>query len=922
MGTYKYQNKAEFTIDLKGTKVTREISGDNIWTYPDAKNRRQTITQHLKRPILIIGFDTEFQSPEAMAREQVREAGSGRYEVLSYQFYCKILNPTKIEGIKELEWEGLFVPEIGKDGLEQRVPLAEFLIFALGSGIEEHKSIIIPDETYLVGHFTKADLPAFSDFKEIARNELDGIRRTLTDLKGSMKYQFHDPKNDSKKCEIEVNIRDTYLNAPTMAKSLADLGEIVGFEKLKLADDIQEEKQLKSNMKDYRNNNWETFCDYAIRDCVVCAKYFERVLDTNLDITGKYTTPFTLSSIGMDLVFDSWDKQDLEPLEVLGKEVINDKSWNSKLNRYQEYNKEQRISKVYFQEAFITETYHGGRNEQYWFGPCFEDDWYDYDLQSAYPTAMALIGLPDWTRLKVYENKKSHLKPIESDDLCFVLVKFQFPKKTRYPVLPVRSFGGNLIFPLEGESYCTIAELRLAEKLGVKYQPLYAVHVPTDKSRPIFRGFIKDCIAKRSEHPKGSFLNYFWKEVGNSTYGKTAQGLRVKRAYDIRTDQTKPTPESRITNPIFASFITGFTRASLGEMMNALPKDKMVFSVTTDGFLTNATPQELEQASGGELAKLFFESRKQLVGKSEPVTEIKHQIRKPLGWRTRGQATLMKGKQPLEEGAKDLVCAKAGIKVEHYFDQEQQNIEIVEKFINRAPDDKVIFRPFISIKDQLRFDHDNVEYLLERVLSMEFDWKRRVVSATDHQFEFDGSTHNHLCFNTAPWQTVDQFRQMRDLWDEYKKGAQQKIVNLKSLEDLAQFIQFVNSRMNVGEQDRKYLRRVNAVENRVMINVISALFHSQAGFLPIDVQKLGKQPNEKLAAKLRSVGIDCTNSDVANHKKKEWVAGRVPNVPQAHALMKKLKSDLFENIKIEQFIWQGTGLLLKLKKDQLIDRMN
>ena len=62
------------------------------------------------------------------------------------------------------------------------------MIFALGSGFEKYKNLVIPDEVYLVGHFTKADLPAFSDFAEITKNELDSIRRTLVDLKGSIKY--------------------------------------------------------------------------------------------------------------------------------------------------------------------------------------------------------------------------------------------------------------------------------------------------------------------------------------------------------------------------------------------------------------------------------------------------------------------------------------------------------------------------------------------------------------------------------------------------------------------------------------------------------------------------------------------------------------------------------------------------------------
>lgn len=918
MAKYTQHNTQTFTLNLQGDKVELSIPSNGIWKYETEALRKQAIKSAKKRPILLLGFDTEFQSPEALSREQVVE-GKGRYEVLSYQFYCKTINPTNVPELSELEWEGLCVPEIGEDGLEKRITLADFLIFALGSGFAEHEGLVIPDEIYLVGHFTKADLPAFSDFAEITKNELDSIRRTLVDLNGSLKYEFVDEKTGFNIGNLEVNVRDTYLNAPTMAKSLANLGEIVGFDKIKLADDVLEEKELKSNMREYRNNNWEMFREYAIRDCVVCAKYFKQVLDTNYEITGKYKTPFTLSSIGLELVFQSWADRGWDSNEILAKENSEYKVWNKKFGHYIEKKTVQTISKVYFQEAFATETYHGGRNEQFWFGPCFEDDWYDYDLQSAYPTSMAMIGVPKWRKLQVIQKKK-YLKDIQFDDLCFLHVKFKFPDNIRYPVLPVRSFGGNLIFPLEGESYCTIAELRLAETLGVKYKLEYAVYIPSKKSKPIFRDFIQDCIKKRSAHPKGTFHNYFWKEVGNSTYGKTAQGLRMKRAYDIRSDETKPIPESKLTNPFFSSFITGFTRATLGEMMNALPENRMVFSVTTDGFLTNASPKELEAASHGIFAERFYESREKLVNKSEPVTEIKHQIRQPLGWRTRGQATIKKGIEPLEEGAKNLVCAKAGIKVEHYYDDEQQNIEIVEKFINRRPTDKVIVRPFVSIKDQLRYGNDNVEFVLEKVLSMEYDWKRNPFAGTDCTFEFNNQLHTHLCINTKPWKSVEEFRQIRERWDDYKKATENKVVNLKTVEQLEQFFEFANERLNIGKKSRAYMKRENGAANRVMIEVISALFHAQGGFKPLDLQKIGNKQNKKVAEILNVFDIKCTAQDVANHKNRKWETGRVPNTDTARELLEAIRDEFWHNLNVDAFIWSGKALTLSLNEDAFIEK--
>ncbi len=95
----------------------------------------------------------------------------------------------------------------------------------------------------------------------------------------------------------------------------------------------------------------------------------------------------------------------------------------------------------------------------------------------------------------------------------------------------------------------------------------------------------------------------------------------------------------RITNAYFAAYITSFVRAVLGEIMNSIPADKTVFSCTTDGFLSTINDEESVAATKGHLCQLYKQQREILSGSSQ-VLEIKHQVKTPLGWRTRGQATL------------------------------------------------------------------------------------------------------------------------------------------------------------------------------------------------------------------------------------------------------------------------------------------
>ncbi len=60
--------------------------------------------------------------------------------------------------------------------------------------------------------------------------------------------------------------------------------------------------------------------------------------------------------------------------------------------------------------------------------------------------------------------------------------------------------------------------------------------------------------------------NEFWKELTNSCYGKTAQGLREKRVFSLRKRRGERIGESAISNPFYASYITSFVRAVVAKL--------------------------------------------------------------------------------------------------------------------------------------------------------------------------------------------------------------------------------------------------------------------------------------------------------------------------------------------------------------------
>jgi hypothetical protein len=801
-------------------------------------------------PFLIIGIDTEYKQNGEFTREQL-EAGLGRNEILSYQVHCKIDDPEQPDA---KEWSGVCFPE-GSD-VANRLSLADLLIFAIWRGITSGAVSKVPLKIYLVGHFMRADIPAFRDFQSLT-NFISAVRNTFLSIDGHIPVEFEFPDGDN--VTLKVLLRDTMLLTPATSKSLKALGELVGQEKILLDVDPKKDQWFKEHMDILLRENPELFDRYALNDAVICVRYAERMIEQSEKLLGERKLPVTLTSIGVKLLTKSWKEVlRLDPNAILGNEEVSERVFNKKKGYFTTVKRIVNLREVEWHSVLATECYHGGRNEQFWFGPAFEDDWTDYDLSSAYPTAMAMIGRPDWPNIKV----STRVDDFAADVLGLASVDFEFPKSVRFPALPVRTDNG-LVFPRKGTSDCASPEIALAHSLGAKLKIKYGVIVPYQSDLPIFGEFIKDCIRKRNSFGKGTLENLFWKELTNSSYGKTAQGLRAKRVYDLRDRDTKPLPPSKITNPFFASYITSFVRAVLGEIMNRLPDNVCVFSCTTDGFLSNATDKEIAEAQKGPLVSLYRESRRRLTGEAD-VIEIKHRIRKPLGWRTRGQATLAPGLGDPDDSS-NIVLAKGGIFLREALDDvRRQNAFVVELFLKRTPADVILMKIKTGIRDIVEFDADLVDKSVEKRLSMEFDWKRKPFAVRQ------AADPAHIAFSTSPWETVDEFMRMRDYWETFNNQSR---FCLKTLSDYRRFATYVMSQSSLGKKDSCYLRKINGDIKRLRQSLGSAWRKNKAG---LTWQQDGIS-NAEFASILRDAGIPCCRADIENDSKKQF---KQKNCPQ------------------------------------------
>lgn len=876
-------NKIQVTMRNNENK---NLSKSYIWVergnfycddIPNKKRRGKNKSKSPSDKFLIIGFDTEYKTRgEAFERHELME-GLGRNEILSYQVYCKLHDPDQPEA---QEWGGICFPEDGS--VDNRLSLKDLISFAIWKGISSGAVSLVPTRVYLVGHFTRADIPAFKDFQTLTKM-MSAVRNTFLSIDGFIPVDFIFDDGEDDPITVEILLRDTMLLTPAGSKSLRALGELVGVEKIQLDPDPKKDQWYKENMDVLLRDDPDLFDRYALNDAVICVRYADQMIEQCRDLLGQAKLPVTLTTIGVDLLLQSWkDDLEIDPNEVLGKERVKESRFDKKLGHYTYKNRDVPLREVAWHLQLATESYHGGRNEQFWFGPAFEDDWTDYDLSSAYPTAMAMIGFPDWRNIRVTTN----IEEFTPDTLGIACVEFEFPENVSFPTLPVRTDNG-LVFPRKGISDCSSPEIALAHSLGAKLTIRHGVIVPYQSDERVFGEFIKACIKKRKSYRKGTLENLFWKELTNSSYGKTAQGLREKRVFDLREKTTMPLPESRITNPFFASYITSFVRSVLGEIMNRLPSEVCVFSCTTDGFLSNATDDDLVVAQQGPLASLYRSSRKSLTGESD-VIEIKHKIRRPLGWRTRGQATLLKG---LGDPGDDttIVLAKGGIFLPDSLENAAaQNEYVVNLFLKRTPDDVIPMKIKTGIRDIVNFDADLVDKSLVKRLSMEFDWKRKPVAARQI------TDPDHIAFSTQPWDTVDEFMMMRDYWESFTKGAP---FCLKDIEGYRQFATYVMTHSSLGKEGSRYLRKTQSDINRLRQSLGSAWRSSKGG---LKWQQDGIS-NAEFAHILEQAGIPCSRADVENASRKPFEPKKCPPTPDVYEALSKLRTR-FPDLEEDAFI--------------------
>lgn len=798
---------------------------DDYPVIPPASKKVSVISSDLT---LHIGFDTEYVfNPETRQND-----------ILSYQSYVVLPDNTGISNI-------IYPPDSQK---KSRLSFKEFLCQTITPLLETGVITKWPGIINIYAHFIRADIASFANFWSDYKILLKGIRGTVSSFKNRYGIDFDEQQERRVKTEqimfdkrtspprcSNVAFIDTLLITPG-GMGLAECGELLGLPKLTIPAPYSI-----TNMREYLLGDRAGFEAYALRDAEIAVRYALQVRNFCARELMIDRVPATIGAMAVSRFTKTLKENNMSPEVCLGTHIKTRELWLTEKQAFRTIKNPASVPSRELFETFPINCYHGGRNECFMMGVTPSDHWYDYDLAGAYTTGLLDILTPDYGNIRLSKNP---------DDYCghvmgFALVTFRFPESVPYPSLPVRTDQYGLFFPLSGESWATAPEIELALSLGAEMTIHNGIIVPwicdtsphNSESTSVFLPFVQQVRENRNRHIKGSLEEKFWKEIGNSLYGKLAQGLRAKTAFDTARGLNRSLPPSSVTQPFFAAHVTGFIRAVVGELMNALPSDSSVVSVTTDGFLTNCPLDKINMS--GPLSSRF-QSLCDIVDPGSSMLTCNHEVSQLIAMKTRGQLTY----RAIQ--GKPVVHARAGVKPPADIPRSDYNDYMVDLYLNRLPGQTLSRSTLISTREMWLSESDLVSREQDIRLNLEFDFKRQPVRPAMNE--------GHLLMFSRPWDNMEEALQQRSLFDDWRQTH-----TLKTLADWDDWCDFLYCRTVFSDMKLKVgSKRSDDILVRLFLR---ALTQCQWGLMLKDKKSYSCK---EVAEWLTSEGYSVTVTDVKN----------------------------------------------------------
>jgi hypothetical protein len=618
----------------------------------------------------------------------------------------------------------------------------------------------------LVAHYNNADLSKFRDCIDIYK-QLTKVRKSVVTGSRPLPMSWYSQKA-KKSLNVKIHIRDTMLITPG-GSSLERVGSSIGIEK------IQIEKNLKENMDKLLISNFKLFTDYAINDSAIVLDYVTKLFNGTpnqrlfITLGGEACKAAQMYIRKVNKYNTNKKYYEMFLGKSTRRETVQITKKDGTHMLVNQYIYEDNDNAAYMNTLAIR-SYHGGRNECFSNGLILEKT-YDMDLSGAYSVAMSLTPDIDYTQQpKDFTNVELTEKDIGVGEVGFGLIEFKFPDDTKFPCLPVKdSNGGGLIYPLRGKTNVTAPEIKLALQMGAKIHALRfimpAVYEEKYSLRHVVQYFTNLRTDAAERFGKKSVEALKFKEMLNSIYGKLAQGLRKKRTYNLESNQSEDVDVSKLTNPIMACHITGVVRALVsGAIAELDAKGFDTHSVTTDGFITTANKEIMDNLEIYGLGQYFLAGRKiaTLDDSLETFWEEKHSQNILLNIKTRGNLGFTDN---LDNGSTG-VEAKNGYKLGY----EQTKKDLAMEYLTRTGTIANQYLKLDSIKDIVRGKEQTRGTICTKRLDFDPDYKRELINPVMSTIFIDGQSYSHVTVSSKPHRSLEDYNTFRKIKRAQSKG--------------------------------------------------------------------------------------------------------------------------------------------------------